>query len=196
MSLDGFIGKQGLRVRFSNEEDKRRVHAIRAKSDGIMVGISTVLTDNPHLTVRHAKGKNPVRIVVDSNARTPLNAKVLDSSAPTIIAVSRRAPIVRRKRLQEAACVIATGEKKVDLKSLMASLSEMGLKCVLLEGGGTLNRSMLELGLVDEVYLTITPILLGDGIRWINGTLSRKINLAYAGSRRLGDQMVLHYKTK
>jgi 2,5-diamino-6-(ribosylamino)-4(3H)-pyrimidinone 5'-phosphate reductase len=196
MSLDGFIGKEGKRIRFSNEHDKHRVHALRARSDGIMVGISTVLTDNPHLTVRHASGRNPVRIVVDSRARTPLDARVLDGSAPTIIAVSRRAPPSRRKRLQESACVITAGAKQVDLKSLMAALSGMGLKRILLEGGGKLNRSMLAQGLVDEIYLTITPLLLGDGIRWINGTLPGRLELSYAGCLRLGDQIVLHYKTK
>lgn len=196
MSLDGIIGKPGKRIRFSNKKDKQRVHQLRAKSDGIMVGINTVLTDDPHLTVKHARGRNPVRIIVDSAARTPLNARVLDSSARTIIAVSRKAPPTRKKKIQEKADIITLGGSKVNLKKLMEALHSRNIKTILLEGGGTLNKSMLEQKLVDEIYLTLTPTLIGDGIRWINGTLDKKIGLNYAGCRRLEDQLVVHYTLK
>ena len=196
MSLDGFIGKPDKRIRLSNQMDKERVHKIRASIDGIMVGVNTILADNPHLTVRHAKGRNPVRIVVDSMARTPLKSNVFDGRAKTLVAVSNKASSARKKKIQDKAEVLVSGTSRVDLKRLMKLLYCKKIKTLLLEGGGTLNKSMLENNLVDEIYLTITPVLLGEGIRWINDSLGKKISLTYAGCKTLGDQIVLHYHLK
>jgi 2,5-diamino-6-hydroxy-4-(5-phosphoribosylamino)pyrimidine 1'-reductase len=196
MSLDGFIGKAGKKIRFSNDEDKRRVHRLRARMDGIMVGLNTILTDNPHLTVRHVKGRNPVRIIVDGLGRTPLDAYALNAEAPAIVAVSRKAPSYRVKKLREKAEVIIVGSDLVDLSRLMKALYKRNIRSILLEGGGTLIHSMLSEGLVDEISLAIAPVLLGDGIRWINGTLKKQISLEYAGCRILGNQVVVHYKVK
>ena len=196
MSLDGFIGKPGKRIRFSNQKDKKRVHNMRARHDAIMVGINTVLTDNPHLTVRHAKGRNLVRVIVDSRGRTPLASRVLDGKAKTVIAVSKKAAKVKIKRLSDKADVIVAGKSKVDLKKLMSSLYTRKIKTLLLEGGGTLNRSMLNEKLVDEVYLTIAPVLLGDVIRWVNGALEKKMDLIYVSCMELENQLVIHYNVK
>lgn len=195
-SLDGIIGRPGVRIRFSNQADKIRVHRLRAKSDGIMVGINTVLTDDPHLTVKYARGSNPVRIVVDSRARTPLNSNVLDKSSKTVIAVSGKAPESRKRRLREKADVLVAGRENVNLRKLMDLLYTRNIKTLLLEGGGTLNAGMLENKLVDEIYITIAPSIMGEGIRWVNKKLPGKIDLVYVGSRTLGDQIVLHYTVK
>ncbi|MFH1125980.1 MAG: dihydrofolate reductase family protein, partial [Candidatus Altiarchaeota archaeon] len=150
----------------------------------------------PHLTVRHVKGRNPVRIVVDSRGRTPLNSRVLDSNARTIIAVSKKASPARIKKLKETAEVIVSGKTKVNLVRLMKAIRSIGIKTILLEGGGRLNKSMIEQNLIDEIYLTLTPILLGDGIRWINGKIKKYVALKYAGCTSFGDQLVVHYLTK
>ena len=196
MSLDGFIGKPGEQIHFSNEKDKQRVHRLRAQMDGILVGVNTVLTDNPHLTVRHASGRNPVRVIVDDAGKTPLDANVLDASALTIVAVSRKASKTRVRKLREKADVIIAGGDLVDLRKLMKALYGRNIRSILLEGGGTLNRSMLSEGLVDEISLTFAPMLLGYGIRWINGTLARKIELEYVGCTILDSQVVVQYLVK
>jgi len=196
MSLDGFIGKSAKRVKFSNKLDKQRVHKLRAKVDGIMVGINTVLVDNPHLTVRHARGKNPVRIIVDSKARIPLNAKVLDNDARTIVAVSRKARKERVKKIAQKAEVIVSGSSRINLKQLLEKLHARKIRSVLLEGGGTLIKSMIDENLVDELYLTIAPVLLGSGVRWIEKNLGSKRDLKYSDCNVLNNQVVLHYKLK
>ena len=91
---------------------------------------------------------------------------------------------------------MTAGETQVNLKKLMNHLHSRGIRTLMLEGGGTLIRSMLESRLVDEIYLTIAPVILGDGIRWINGGVGRKTELGYRGCRRLGDQILLHYAIK
>ncbi|MEM2918643.1 MAG: 2,5-diamino-6-(ribosylamino)-4(3H)-pyrimidinone 5'-phosphate reductase [Candidatus Altiarchaeota archaeon] len=196
MSLDGKIGKSGERIRLSNDLDKKRVHEMRSDVDAIMVGINTILNDNPKLTAHYSeKKKNPIRIVVDSDARTPLNANVMNiSEARTIIAVSQKASDVRLRDLQKnGAEVIKAGISEVDLNLLIDKLKRQGIKKILLEGGGILNHAMLSLGLVDEIYITIAPRILGSGINLINGSLEKEILLKLEGIIQLNDQVVFHY---
>lgn len=196
MSLDGKIGKPGERIRLSNDLDKKRVHEMRSDVDAIMVGINTILNDNPKLTAHYSeKKKNPIRIVVDSDARTPLNANVMNiSEARTIIAVSQKASDVRLRDLQKnGAEVIKAGISEVDLNLLIDKLKRQGIKTILLEGGGILNHAMLSLGLVDEIYITIAPRILGSGINLINGSLEKEILLKLEGIIQLNDQVVFHY---
>lgn len=195
MSLNGKIGKEGERVRLSNEEDKKRVHELRSKVDAIMVGINTILTDNPKLTAHHAEEKrNPTRVVIDSKARTPMDANVLNQKAETIIAMSEKASPSRRKKLKKKAEVISTGKERVNLTNLLERLEGKGIKKILLEGGGTLNKSMIEEGLVDEIYVTVAPTLLEKGISIINGELDSEVRMRLSGINQLGDQVILHYE--
>ncbi len=113
MSLDGKIASKSGDSQISCEEDLDRVHQIRAEVDAVMVGIGTVLTDDPALTVRRVEGSNPTRVVVDSKARISSEAKVLDDSAPTIMTVSKKAKEEERERLRSLeAQVIVAGEEK------------------------------------------------------------------------------------
>ena len=199
MSLDGRIGIKGEKIVLSNSLDEYRVHKLRGSVDAVLVGINTVLTDNPKLTVRHLKAKNPTRIIVDSNAKTPPNADILNDEAKTIIAVSARANKKRVKRLKEISAeveVLVVGQSKVDLGRLMWRLYERGVRRILLEGGGTLNKSMLQEGLVDEIFITIAPTLIGEGVNLIMGELDGRIDLSLVGIRQYGDQVVLHYRLK
>ncbi len=164
-SLDGKIATvTGESQWISCEESRKFVHHLRDINAGIMVGVNTVLIDDPRLTARIDGGKNPVRIVVDSLARTPLDAKVIcDDSAETIIAVTKNAAAGKLSALRNSGAeIIMAGEgPKVDLEILMRELAAREITSVLLEGGGTLNFAMLEAGLVDRVYTFIAPKILG-----------------------------------
>ncbi|WP_135613182.1 2,5-diamino-6-(ribosylamino)-4(3H)-pyrimidinone 5'-phosphate reductase [Methanococcoides sp. AM1] len=173
MSADGKIStKERKQVRISGDVDFDRMDDLRATSDGIMVGIGTILADDPSLTVkseerratRKSKGsdENPVRIVIDSKARTPLDADIfIKGEGKRIIAVSGSAPVDKVEMLQEKAMVIRAGKERVDLCALMAELNSMGIKRLMVEGGATLNWAMLSSGLVDEIYSFVGNLLIG-----------------------------------
>ncbi len=167
MSLDGKIATAtGKSQWITGEAARQKGHEFRDIYDSILVGIGTVLADDPSLTTRlpQGRGKNPLRIVVDSQGRTPLTAKVLtDGQAKTIIAVAAAAPAQRVKALQEAGAEVLVAGKgdKVDLTLLMEMLGEREISSVYVEGGGTVNFSLLQAGLVDKVHAFIAPKLLG-----------------------------------
>ena len=166
MSLDGKIATAtGQSQWITNEESRLWTHYLRDCHDGIMVGINTALKDNPSLTTRlpEGNGKNPVRIVVDSQGRLPLDAKlVTDNEAETIVAVSQRASDKTVQALEKAGVkVIVAGENKVDLRLLLQKLGELNICSVLVEGGGQLNFSLLKDDLVDKVYAFVAPKLIG-----------------------------------
>ncbi|MCS7121322.1 MAG: 2,5-diamino-6-(ribosylamino)-4(3H)-pyrimidinone 5'-phosphate reductase [Archaeoglobaceae archaeon] len=172
-SLDGKISDESRRqLRISCEEDLKRVDVLRADCDAIMVGIGTVFSDDPSLKVKSealrmkriasGKSENPIRIVVDSKCRIPLNAKVLDRSAKTIVAVSKAAD---RNKVDEVkkrgAEVLVFGEDLVDLEALMDHLAKIEIKKLLVEGGGTLVSSLVKLGLFDEINIYFAPLIVG-----------------------------------
>lgn len=170
MSADGKISTTlRKQVRISGQNDLKRVDALRARSDAVMVGIGTIIADDPKLTIKSAalkatrtrqgKPSDPLRIVVDSNARTPLSASVL--GARTLIAVSQHAPSHAVKALSEKAEVFVAGEHIVDLVALLSNLKQRGIDSLMVEGGATLNFALLGLGLVDEIYTYVGNIVIG-----------------------------------
>src|SRR6266487_1218821 len=165
MSLDGKIATFTGDSRMSSPADMRRVHRLRASVDAIMVGLRTLLRDDPKLTVRFVKAHKPCRIIVDSNALSPPSSHVVRTAReiPTIIAVTSRAPKKRVEALKEkGVTVIVCGRGPlVSLKLLLNRLRRLGIRRILLEGGGTLNWSMLSNHLVDEISVAITPRILG-----------------------------------
>lgn len=145
---------------------------LKAGSDAVMVGIGTVLSDDPSLTVKNpsrremrvARGQpeNPMRIVVDSMARTPLEADIFrKGEGPRVIAVSESAPAGRVEALREKAEVIVTGKEKVDLPLLLEELYGLGVRRIMVEGGATLNYSLIKEGLVDELYVFVGNLVIG-----------------------------------
>jgi diaminohydroxyphosphoribosylaminopyrimidine deaminase/5-amino-6-(5-phosphoribosylamino)uracil reductase len=167
-TLDGRIATRTGDSRWiSGPESRTTVHHLRRAHHAVMTGIGTVLQDDPLLTARlDVPGRNPVRIVVDSALRTPLEAKVVaDRSAPTWIVCTEQADQERAKRLEAAGVeVIRCGAgPKVDLEQLMARLYEREIGSVLLEAGAALNGAMLERRLVDKVVLFFAPIIVGGG---------------------------------
>lgn len=203
MTLDGKIATKTGSSEISGKEDLIRVHKLRKEMDAIMVGINTLLADDPRLTVHKIEAKpetNPVRIVVDSKARTPLNFRILNKEAPTIIATTENADPKKIHALEEKATVLKCGKDKVDLKLLMKELPKMGIKTLMVEGGSTLNYSMLKNGLVDEVRVCVAPMIAGgvsaktlvdgEGIDKMCDAIKLKLKKNY----NLGEDLILEYK--
>ncbi len=151
----------------SNEKSRQQVHRVRDKVDAIMVGIGTVLRDNPRLTTRLPEGgRDPLRIVVDGRLRIPENAAILDleSAAATVIATTARAPQDKVQRLQGRGIEVwqlPEAEGHLDLRVLMRRLGDSGIQSLLLEGGSGLNSAALACGIIDRVMLFMGPKLLG-----------------------------------
>ena len=155
MTLDGKIATHtGDSQWITGEASRLRVHELRDRYDAILVGIGTVLHDDPSLTTRlpDRQGKHPLRIVLDSMARTPRTAKLLtDGAAPTLIAVTARAPQERVAALRQAGAeVLVCGEgPRVDARALLKARGEREMSSVFVEGGGRVNASLLAAGVVD-----------------------------------------------
>ncbi len=150
-------------MKLMDEEANRYLHQIRAECDGIMVGANTVRIDNPNLTVRYVEGENPVRIIPASTGDIPLDANVLNTNvAPTVIAVSERAPADRIKALKEkGAEVVVAGKDRVDFVELLKKLKEMGIEKLMVEGGSSVNWELIKNDLVDEIRLIHLPVVVG-----------------------------------
>lgn len=166
MSIDGKISTRKNDSAISSKLDLVRVHKLRSTVDGIMIGISTVLGDDPMLNVRYSttRKKNPTRIIIDSKARIPLNSRIIESSnkIQTIIAVTHNASSRKIKEIQKkGAQVLVYGNGRVNLRNLFQQLEKMGLKKIIVEGGGEINWSVLKLGLVNELVVTISPVVIG-----------------------------------
>ncbi len=171
MSLDGKIAtRKGDSRWITGEKSRQMAHRLRSRADGIVVGIETVLHDDPALTTRIADdkdhNKDAARIILDSKARLPLDAKVInaDSNAPTIVVVTEEAPQERCNALISQGVeviVLPSHEGKVSLKALMEILGQREITCLLVEGGGTVNYSFMEENLIDKLYLFLAPIICG-----------------------------------
>lgn len=173
MSADGKISTRERRqVRISGPSDFARVDRLKAGCDGIMVGIGTVLADDPSLTVksphlveervRRGHPEHPARIVVDSRARIPLTAAVLHrGSGRRIVACSAAAEEERVTALRKYAEVVVAGESEVDLPTLMRALHDMGISRLMVEGGGTLIWALFAAGLVDELITFVGNMVIG-----------------------------------
>lgn len=166
MSLDGKIAtRTGDSKWISSEESRGEAHLLRDTMDAIMVGIGTAVQDNPRLTCRIPGGRNPVRIVIDSKARLPPDARMLQEPGTTIVATTKESLAERRAALQAAGAEILICRTRrdgwVDLLDLMKTLGKKRICSVLLEGGSELNASMLQANLVDRFLLFIAPKIIG-----------------------------------
>ncbi len=188
MSADGKIATmERKQTRISGSIDFDRVDELRATSDAIMVGIGTLLSDNPSLTVKSTQRREkrllqgldetPARIVVDSMARIPLDADIFKKGAgKKIIAITESAPKNKVQELSQMAEIIVSGEKTVNLEKLLAELKIRSIDHLMVEGGATLNWGLISKGLVDEIYTFIGNIIIGgrsaptfvDGVGFVN----------------------------
>lgn len=202
MSLDGKIATKTGDSELSSRQDKIRVHKIRAKVEAIVVGIKTVAVDDPLLTVRYIKGKNPTRIVLDSFGSILPSSRIIKTAhkVPTIIAVSKKAPKKNLTRLARYPVkILVAGQNRVELKKLLKALQKEKIKTILLEGGGTLNWEFVRQGLVDELIVTIAPYVIGgkNAITLVEGDGFSKIadspKLKLHKIARQNNEIVLHY---
>lgn len=166
MTMDGKIATSSGRSKWiTGEAARRRVQEDRHRYSCIMVGVGTILADDPLLTCRLPDGKNPVRIICDSHLRTPLKSRVVQTAeqVPTILATCS-SDEVRARPYREAGCeifMLPSKDEYVDLRELMTILGEKEIDSVLLEGGGTLNWSALQSGVVNKVQAYVAPKLFG-----------------------------------
>lgn len=216
MTVDGKIATASGDSKISSKEDLLRVHKLRASVDAIVVGISTILADDPMLTVRLVKGKNPTRVIVDSRGRIPVDSQIMrtTSKIKTIVAVTNQAQKEKIHKLEDiGAQVLVVSEGKrgqsaavphgVNLKELFRRLGRMGLRKILVEGGGELNWSILRLGLVDELVVTVAPkiaggrlattLVEGDGFDEIAQGIPLKLQKV---ERKKTGELLLHYKMR
>lgn len=167
MSLDGKIATYSGDSRWiTSEESREYVHKIRGQVDGILVGINTVLRDDPLLTCRLEGGRNPKRIIVDSNASLPLSSRLVKSinEAEIIVAVNKNAPQKNIEILEQLGCkIIQTKDTNdhVGFKELFQRLGEMKLTNILVEGGSSVITSVIEERLVDKIMVFVAPIIIG-----------------------------------
>lgn len=202
MTLDGKIASKTGDSKLSSKQDKIRIHRLRSKVDAILVGSNTVKRDNPLLTTRYTRGKNPIRIILDSHGNINKKSQIIKTSnkIQTIIAVSKSAPKKNITNLKKYPIeIIESGNKMINIKNLLRILYKKKIKTLLLEGGGTVNWEFVKQGLVDEVIITITPYLLGGkkAITLIDGNGFSKIQnamkLKLKKTSRLGNEIVLFY---
>lgn len=214
MSADGKLSTRERRqVKISGAQDFNRVDRLKATSDAVMVGIGTVLADDPSLTVKgeecrqHRKSRgadeHPARIVVDSRARIPLTASVLHKGTGLrIVAVSGQADPGKIAALKHSATVIVAGTTEVDLCTLMDELGTMGIQRVMVEGGGELIAGLIRAGLVDEIYTFIGNMIIGgrdaptlaDGEGFIKEEEFPRLTLIE--THRIESGILLHWKVE
>jgi len=209
MTLDGKIATRTGSSNISGKEDLERVHELRKECDAIMVGIGTVLADDPRLTVPKIDANpedNPVRVVVDSKCRTPIAARITNKDARTIIAganeykydfiVTDRYETFKKRGVD----FFFSGDKRVDLSLLMSYLHEEGIEKLMLEGGATLNFSMIKAGLIDEIRICVAPMVVGgaDSKTFFDGEgfdlMDDAVKLELTDSYTLGKDLILTYK--
>ncbi|WP_135828473.1 2,5-diamino-6-(ribosylamino)-4(3H)-pyrimidinone 5'-phosphate reductase [Halorussus halobius] len=209
-SVDGKLSsRRREQLAISGPDDFDRVDALRADSDAVMVGVGTVLADDPHLTLddpdrsdaRRERGESahPARVIADSRARTPADARILDDAATTYVLVSEAAPAERVAELAASGATVRTaGDERVDLTAGLAALADAGVDRLLVEGGGELIFSLFEAGLVDELRLFVGSTVIGgrdaptlaDGEGFVEGFPDLELEAV----ERVDDGVVLRYE--
>lgn len=209
MTLDGKIATATGSSNISGKKDLERVHEIRKECDAIMVGIGTVMADDPRLTVHKIDARpedNPVRVVVDSRCRTPADARITNGDAKTIIAGANeyKEEFMKSETYEtlkkRGVKFFFSGDRRVDLKALMNYLHEEGIEKLMLEGGATLNFSMIRLGLIDEISICVAPMVVGgaDAKTFFDGdgfnTMDESVKLELIDYYPLDKDFILNYR--
>ena len=202
ISIDGKLATHKGDSKLSSKKDLTRLHKLRSQVDAILIGKNTLNQDDPLLTVRYSRGKNPIRIILDSNGTISEESKILKTSnrVKTVIAVSKK---ISKKNLQKLKNfpieIMIVGEKQVNIKSLIKNLGERKIKTILLEGGGTINWEFIKNNMVDEFFITITPFILGGNgsISLVQGEgfekIKNSLRLRLIRVKRLENDLLLHY---
>ena len=209
-SVDGKLAtRRREQLRISRSEDFDRVDRVRAAADAVLVGVGTVLADDPRLTLdeedrrvqrlRNGRSGNPARVVVDSTGRTPTDARILDDAATTYLLVSAATDGERREALTDAGAeVIVAGEERVDVATGFEALADRGVDRLMIEGGGEVIFSCFDAGVVDELHVYVGSLVIGgrdaptlaDGAGFTEGFP----DLTLTETERLDDGVVLSYE--
>jgi 2,5-diamino-6-(ribosylamino)-4(3H)-pyrimidinone 5'-phosphate reductase len=203
MSADGKISlptKKQLKI--SSDEDIRRMYTLRNECDAILVGIGTILSDNPKLTVKEnyvEHPNQPLRIILDTKCKTPENALAVNSKSKSLIITAIQCEKKYGKNV-ELLKINTDSNRLIDLDSLLKNLYNRGIKKLMVEGGSTVIWNFLKKKLVDEIYVYISPIVIGgkntptmaggEGIKEIN----ELIKLVIVDIKRLGPGILIHYR--
>jgi GTP cyclohydrolase II len=199
-SLDGRIATvTGDSKWISSEPERRLSHALRAACDAVLVGVETVIRDQPQLTVRLVPGASPTRVVLDSDLRIPDDAPVLGPDAATTIITTERSDPAKRATLRAGGArvdvVSAAPDGRVDLPAALATLRAEGVQSLLVEGGGSVITSLLAAGLVDRLIVAVAPLILGRGVEAVDGLgvhrVADGVHLEQRSVVTAGDDVVL-----
>lgn len=183
-TLDGRIATtSGDSKWISGPQEREISHGLRAACDAILVGVGTVVRDDPQLTVRLVAGASPLRVVLDSTLRTPPSSKLLDGDATTIILTTERADPVTARRLTRRGVgvrIVPSDREGVDIPSALEVLAGMGVRSLLVEGGAGVITSMLAAGVVDRVITSVAPTIMGAGTESVGELGIRRVSQAVA----------------
>lgn len=204
-TLDGKIATQsGMSKWITSEKARRHGHRLRKQHDAILVGIGTVLADDPELTVRLVRGVSPKRIVLDSRLRIPSEARVLSKEFAdgTIVVTTAQAHSNKIRAIEEMGAQVwvieANGQGRVNLATLWNKLGTTGVTSVLVEGGSQVISSLIRAGLVDRVAVFLAPKLLGDGLNAVQhlgiDDLEKSIQLVDIQHKKIGEDFFLSGK--
>lgn len=202
ISLDGKIATKIGDSSLSSRLDKIRIHKFRSKVDAILIGYNTLQLDNPLLSVRYTKGKNPIRIILDSRGKISSKSKIIKSCSkiPTIIAVSKNISKKNFQRLKKYPLdIIIVGDMKVNIKLLLKQLVQRKIKTLLVEGGGIINWEFVKQNLFDEIIITITPFIIGgtNSVTFVEGSgfskITKSTKLKLKNIKQQKNELVLHY---
>ncbi len=198
-SLDGRIATASGDSKWISSAAEREVsHALRARCDAILIGVGTVLNDDPQLTVRLVAGASPLRVILDSTLRIPLDAQVLDGTAPTTVVTTDKADPVKVAALRArnvGVRVVSSGSEGTDVSAALRVLAESGIGSVLVEGGARVITSLLSARLVDRVIVGVAPLVLGRGIEGVGdlgvATVSQGVALNNRAVHLAGDDVLV-----
>ncbi len=200
MSADGKIASpSGKQMRISCDEDIKRMYELRNECDAVLVGINTVLSDDPKLTIKEKYVKNPkqpIRIVLDTNCKTPIDSLVVNNLAKTLIISGKQCD----KKFADNVEVIECSTNKdgvIDLEKLMEILYNKDIKKLMVEGGGTIIWNFLKHGFVDDFYVYVGPMIIGgkDTPTIVGGKkIDENSNLKLVETKTIGPGTLLHYR--
>jgi len=201
-TLDGRIATASGHSRWiSSAPSLRLAHRLRSSHDAVLIGVNTLIQDNPELTVRLVRGRNPLRVIVDSSLRMPIDAQVLmnQNAAQTIVATTANADPEKLTQLMsigiEALMIGDDTNHRVDLKKLFIELGKRNISSVLVEGGSAIITSMMKAKLPDRIVIVIAPKIVGKGIDAVGDlnihTMDESMRLTYGKIRRLGNDLII-----
>jgi GTP cyclohydrolase II len=200
-SLDGRIATATGDARWiSGEHERRLSHALRAACDSVLVGVGTVLRDDPQLTVRMVAGASPTRVVLDSSLRLPTTANVLNADAATTVITTARSDPRRRAALRRRGVRVDVTEAdggRVNVREAFAGIRASGTESVLVEGGATVITALLNAGVVDRIIVAVAPLLIGAGTQAVEGlgvtSVADGVRLTNRSMVAVGEDVVLAY---